>query len=225
MIKTHTLTARGRPRDPALVERRRDEILDGAAKLFAARGYAATDLQIVADALGVGKGTLYRYFPSKERLFLAAVDRGMRKLRECVDVALTAVSDPLEQIVEAMTAYLGFFDDHPELAELLIQERAVFRDRKKPTYFEHREANVGRWRDLFAGLIADGRVREMSVEQITNVFSNLGYGTMFTNFFAGRQKSLQVQAREIVDVVFHGILTERERSLRGCPSPDAGRIP
>ena len=90
----------------------------------------------------------------------------------------------------------------------------MFRDRKKPTYFEHREANIVRWRDLFAGLIADGRVREMSVEQITNAFSNLGYGTMFTNFFAGRQKSLQVQAQEIVDVVFHGILTECERSRR-----------
>jgi len=146
-------------------------------------------------------------------------------MRECVDAARTTVSDPLDQIVEAMAAYLGFFDEHPELAELLIQERAVFRDRKKPTYFEHREANIGRWRDLFAGLIADGRVRNMSVEQITNVFSNLGYGTMFTNFFAGRQKSLPVQAREIVDVVFHGILTDCERSRPASPLPDAVDTP
>jgi len=225
MLKARPQTIRGRPRDPALVERRRDEILGAAAKLFAERGYAATGLQIVADALGVGKGTLYRYFPSKERLFLAAVDRGMRRLRECVDAARATVGDPLEQIVEGMSAYLGFFDQHPELAELLIQERAVFRDRKKPTYFEHREANVGRWRDLFAGLIADGRVRDMSVDQITNVFSNLGYGTMFTNFFAGRQKSLPVQAREIVEVVFHGILTDRERSRPASPLPDAESTP
>jgi len=223
MLKAHRKTIPGRPRDPSLATRRRDEILGAAAKLFAERGYAATDLQIVADALGVGKGTLYRYFPSKEQLFLAAVDRGMRKMRECVDAARTAVSDPLDQIVEAMDAYLGFFDEHPELAELLIQERAVFRDRKKPTYFEHREANVGRWRDLYAGLIADGRVRNMSVEQITSVFSNLGYGTMFTNFFAGRRKSLPVQAREIVEVVFHGILTDGERSRRTPLSPDSGR--
>jgi AcrR family transcriptional regulator len=223
MLKARPQTIRGRPRDPALVERRRDEILGAAAKLFAERGYAATDLQIVADALGVGKGTLYRYFPSKERLFLAAVDRGMRKMRECVDAARATVGNPLEQIVEGMSAYLGFFDEHPELAELLIQKCAVFRDRKKPTYFEHREANIGRWRDLFAGLIADGRVRDMSVEQITNVFSNLGYGTMFTNFFAGRQKSLPVQAREIVEVVFHGILTNRERSRRTPLSRDSGR--
>lgn len=225
MLKAHPQTIRGRPRDPALAERRRDEILDAAAKLFADRGYAATDLQAVADALGVGKGTLYRYFPSKERLFLAAVDRGMRRLRESVDAARATVGDPLEQIVEAMNAYLGFFDRHPELAELLIQERAVFRDRKKPTYFEHREANVGRWRDLFAGLMADGRIRDMSVEQIINVFSNLGYGTMFTNFFAGRQKSLPIQAREIVDVVFHGILTNGERLRRTALSRDRRRRP
>ncbi|MBI4717097.1 MAG: TetR/AcrR family transcriptional regulator [Planctomycetes bacterium] len=208
--------ARGRPRDPSLAARRRHEILDAAAKLFAQRGFAATDLQVVADELSVGKGTLYRYFPSKGRLFLAAVDRGMRRLRECVDAACETVGDPLEQIVAAMGAYLGFFDAHPEFAELLIQERAVFRDRKKPTYFEHREANIGRWRSLFAGLIAEGRIRDVPPEQITNVLSNAGYGTMFTNFFTGRRRPLQAQAREIVDVVLHGILTPAERVRRGA---------
>src|SRR5262249_10562884 len=133
----------GRPRNPALAAQRRDEILDLAARIFAREGFA-TDLQTVADSLGVGKGTIYRYFPSKERLFLAAVDRGMLRIREAVDAAIAKASDPLDRIATALTAYLGFFDANPEFAELLIIERAVFKDRKKPTYFVHREANVGR---------------------------------------------------------------------------------
>src|SRR5438132_597738 len=58
-----------------------EEILEAAAELFAKHGYADTDTQLLADKLGIGKGTLYRYFPSKRELFLAAADRVMVRMR------------------------------------------------------------------------------------------------------------------------------------------------
>jgi hypothetical protein len=96
----------------------------------------------------------------------------------------------------------------------LIQERAHFKDRKRPTYFEHREVNIQRWRQLYRELIGDGRVRDIPVEQITNVVSNVLYGIMVTNFFNGQPKPSDVQAKEILDVVFLGILTDSERQYR-----------
>ncbi|MCO6436727.1 MAG: TetR/AcrR family transcriptional regulator [Phycisphaerae bacterium] len=211
---------RGRPVDPDLAARRGSQILDTAAKIFAQRGYAGTDIQVVADAVGVGKGTIYRYFPSKEKLFLAAADRGMRCIRESVDAAIAPVEDPLARIAAAISAYLQFFDERPEFAELVIQERAVFKGRRKPTYFEHREANLARWRQLYVDLIADGRVRDLPVEAITSAISNLAYGTMFTNFFAGRVKPPAEQANEIVDIVLNGLLSDKERRRRAT-APEA----
>ncbi|RMF93677.1 MAG: TetR/AcrR family transcriptional regulator [Nitrospinota bacterium] len=205
----------GRPKDKALIARRCEEILDAAAQIFAAQGYRNTDVQLVADRLNIGKGTVYRYFPSKRNLFLAAVDRGMRRLRTQIETCTANIADPLERIVRAISAYLTFFDTHPEFVELIIQERAEFKDRAKPTYFEHRDANVGPWQELFRELMRAGRVREMPVERITDVLGNLLYGTMFTNYFAGRQKPFEVQAQDILDIVFYGILSEQER--KGCP--------
>jgi AcrR family transcriptional regulator len=206
---------RGRPKDPAHLEQRREQILDAAARVFAERGYATTEVQFVADASDIGKGTIYRYFPSKEELFLAAADRGMRRLRAAVDAACATADDPLDQLAVAIRAYLQFFKDHSEYAELLIQERAAFRDRKKPTYFENREAHLCRWCDLYRGLIDAGRIRDMPVPRIIDVVSDLVYGTMFTNHFSGRHKPLDDQAADILDVVFHGILTPAERRRRG----------
>jgi AcrR family transcriptional regulator len=211
----------GRPVDPGLTERRRAEILDAAARLFARDGFAGADTQVLADELGVGKGTIYRYFPSKRELFLAVVDRVMRRLREVVDAAIEGVDEPLERVATAIRTYLDFFAEHPQFVELLIQERASFKDRQKPTYFQHRDANIGRWQDLFRELIAAGRVRDMPVEQITDVLSDLVYGTMFTNYFVGRRRRSSQQADEILDVVFHGILTDAER--RQAQSPPAAR--
>lgn len=195
----------------ALGESRRAQILDAAVKLFARRGYADTDTQLLIERLGIGKGTLYRYFPSKRELFLAAVDRVMCRLREEIDTHANPVADPLERIAEAIRTYLAFFAEHPDYVELLIQERAQFKDRPTPTYFQHRAANVERWRDLYRGLIAEGRIRAMPVERITDVLSDLVYGTMFTNYFTGRHKPVSEQAEAILDVVFRGILSDGER--------------
>jgi AcrR family transcriptional regulator len=193
---------------------RREEILEAATKLFAEHGYADTDTQLLADKLGVGKGTLYRYFPSKRELFLAAADRGMRKLCQYIDASIEAIEDPPERIAEVVRSYLSFFADHPELCELLIHERALFKDRKKPTYFEHREANRERLRSLYRTYIAEGQIRDLPVDQLLDFIGDLLYGTMFTNYFSGRQVSVEVQAQGILDILFRGILSDLGRERR-----------
>jgi AcrR family transcriptional regulator len=206
----------GRPRDEALQARRREEILDTAGRLFAERGFPQTDLQVVADQLGVGKGTLYRYFPSKRELFLAVVERGMERLKEQVDAAAEAVEDPLDRIGAALRAYLAFFDANPELVELFIQERAEFKDRAQPTYFDQKDSQKDkeRWYELMRQLIAEGRVRPFAVEQMCEVIGDLLFGTIITNHFARRTTPYEQQAQAVMDLVFHGILTAAELKRR-----------
>lgn len=201
----------GRPKDAERTERRQREILDVATHVFANSGYAATDVQVVADELNVGKGTVYRYFPTKEQLFLAAVDQGMQKLTQTVDAAAEKAEAPIERIECAIRAYLKFFDRHSDILELVIQERAYFRNRKQPTYFAYRDANIERWKELLRELIQAGVVRDVPVERLTDVISDLLYGTIFTNHFAGRRKSLASQCEDVLDVAFHGMLVPRKR--------------
>ncbi|HEY5946806.1 MAG TPA: TetR/AcrR family transcriptional regulator, partial [Kofleriaceae bacterium] len=62
--KTTGARGRGRP----LVDDKRRRILDAALQTFAARGYHGTSVPEVAEAAGVGVGTLYRYFEDKNAL-------------------------------------------------------------------------------------------------------------------------------------------------------------
>jgi hypothetical protein len=136
--------------------------------------------------------------------------RVLTGMREAVDQAVAQHTDPLDQVYAAIRAYLAYFDEHPEYVELIIQERAEFRDKKKSTYFEHREASVGRWQEFYRGLIVAGRIRSVPVERITDVLSGAVYGTMCTNYFAGHEKSLAEQAEDILDVALVGLLTPDE---------------
>lgn len=190
---------------------RRQAIIATAAALFAREGYADCEMERVASELGVAKGTLYLYFKSKEELFYACVDYGMRELQAAVQAGAQQSDKPFERISQAILAYLTFFEQHPEQVELLMQERAFFRDRQQPTYFTHREASRERWRHVWAELLADGRIRsDLKVEQILDFVGNLVYGTMFTNHFLGR--SAAEQHASIMDIFFRGVWSDAERS-------------
>jgi hypothetical protein len=60
-------------------------------------------------------------------------------------------------------------------------------------------------------LIAEGRLRSIPVERMTDVMGDLLYGAMFTNYIADRRRPPDRVAADVIDVVFHGILSERER--------------
>lgn len=215
--------APGRKANPELAARRREAILDAAARLFAERGYSDTDTQVLIDDLGVGKGTLYRYFHSKRELFLAAADRVMQRLRTQIDGDLAGVSNPFERIAVAIRAFLRYCTDHPEFVELLVQERAQFKDRKKPTYFVHREAQIQRWQDLYRSLINAGQIRQIPVERITDVVSMLLYGCLFTNYFHAIGRRPIDHADDILDVLFCGILGNKARRRMPPDDSNAGR--
>ena len=108
-------------------------------------------------------------------LFLGAVARGMEELRREIDQSIANVEDPLERLAKGIYAYLSFFRRHPKYTELLIQERAQFRDREQQTYFVHREKNRAQWRDLYEGLIADGRIRRRPVTLILDTIADLAF--------------------------------------------------
>ncbi|MBC2667433.1 TetR/AcrR family transcriptional regulator [Novosphingobium flavum] len=80
-------------RREARKEERRDAILDVAAQSFLEHGYAGTTMSGIAGTLGGSKGTLWSYFPSKELLFAAVLDRATRAFREEIEVTLNESED------------------------------------------------------------------------------------------------------------------------------------
>lgn len=209
---TKTSPGPGRPRDDALAARRREEILRHAIRHFARDGYFDADLDAVAADVGCAKGTLYRYFPSKAELFQQSVDLVMRELLE--STRSSPSDDPLDQVVHAVTSYLAYFDAHPEYVELLIQERAAFRDRTQATYFVYRDVATEHWTQRHLQLMEQGRMRKVPVQRVHDVIGDLLYGTIFTNYFAGRGKPLRQQVADVLDVLFNGLLTEKGREHR-----------
>lgn len=99
-------------------DEKRDAIRDAAARLFASRPYHEVRLDEVATAAGVGKGTLYVYFKSKDELFTALV------------------FEAFEQLVESMEQRLGGSEIEPAQAFRIIVGELVRFAVGNPHYFE-----------------------------------------------------------------------------------------
>ena len=199
------MSAQGkRVHKPASV--RESEILAAAASCFAAHGYRGVDVQLIADTAGVGKGTVYRYFASKEVLFRSALRHCLDQLRHHVRAASDHVIEPMERFRTATRAYLAFFDNHPETIELFIQERAEFRDRETPLYFlyvdEHREHWLALWRQL----MQDGRLRVNDAEAVNRLVSRMLYGFILTRTAELDSGSLEDGFDELFEIMLHGVL-------------------
>jgi len=204
----------GRPKDLTNAIQRKAQILLVASKAFAKYGYDKTDVNIVSNEIGIGKGTVYYYFKNKETLFLACVDQLMQQLLETINKEVITKNDHLEIIEKAIFTYLEFFDLHPEFVELLIQERAIFKNREKPTYYKYREKNGEEWKVRYLNLMNENRIRKMSVDRIIDIIGDIVYGMVFINYFSGQNKTMRSQAEEVLDIIFNGILSDSEKNRR-----------
>lgn len=197
----------GRPRNDLLTVKRRAEILEAAFYTFAQDGYQKTDLQIVADKLGIAKGTIYRYFSSKRELFFAVLEHGIAQLQAAVKDRANAAVDPVCKIMEGVRAYFLFFDECPEMVELLVQERAEFKEEEDNLRSRQYESGLAFWLSIFEELQAENKLRNIPAEQAIEILRTLVYGTVFGGYFRRERGGLAKQTDSLLRIFFAGALS------------------
>jgi AcrR family transcriptional regulator len=110
-VNQRRLTKRG--------SKRREQVLEAAARLFAEQGYHGTTVGDVCDSLGVGKGVFYWYFESKEALFREILRANLYQLRKSQQEAIENERDPVRRIEQGIRASIGFFTSNPGLLPLI----------------------------------------------------------------------------------------------------------
>ncbi len=204
-------------RQIASQENIRDLILDAVDSLLARFGYRKMTMEDVAREVGIGKGTIYLHFPSKEELVLAHVDRiaeaVVAKLRD-----LAGAADPVERRLRRMLVIrvLHRFDSvahySQSLGDLLSSVRAPLLARRQ-AYFEKEAAvfeEVLREGARRAELeCADPRSAALVLVQSTN--AHLPFNLSAREL--GRREEIEDQVGRIADLLIKGLLA--------CPSRPA----
>ncbi|MCI2417887.1 TetR/AcrR family transcriptional regulator [Saccharopolyspora sp. K220] len=183
-------------------QRNRDRLLDAAVRRFSEDGLDAT-LDAIAKDAGVGIGTLYRHFPTRDALVEAAYRNELAKLCEAAP-ELLATMPPDQAMRTWMDRFVDYMMTKHGMADAL---RAVIASGGNP-YAESRDRMVAAITTLLRAGVAAGTVRP-DVEPVDVLTSISGLS------LAAGQPEQRDQARRLLDLLMDGL---RYRAT-GAPQP------
>jgi AcrR family transcriptional regulator len=108
-----------------LVEKRRNQILDAAARLFARKGYKGATIREIAREAGVAEGTIYNYFDSKHDLLISLPQRiSWPLVSDFVKSARSQGPDTVaeyeDQMVQLLQATMNSMQQHTDAVKVLL---------------------------------------------------------------------------------------------------------
>ncbi len=111
------------PTKPVAAPKPRVEaILSGAARAFAARGFAATSMREVAQATGASAGSIYHHFANKEDILRAIICGNFRRVQDSLDARLRGQTDARAMLGIFVDNHIGFFARHLDEMRVMSHE-------------------------------------------------------------------------------------------------------
>lgn len=126
-------------------ESKRREILSAALRVFSERRFHEVLIEDVAATAGVGKGTIYRYFDTKDDLYFSTILYGFDALSEELEKSLASDSSPVARLERIAREVIAYFSSRGDLALFLQGERRGGR----------REGELRKRRDVVQRLVSE----------------------------------------------------------------------
>ena len=89
---------------------RKQEILDGAIQVFARKGYDKTTIADIAKELNISQGLCYRYYPSKEEIYDAALEKYADLIAQ-ENLRKTSFDIPIRELIDSITSHMEYMTD------------------------------------------------------------------------------------------------------------------
>lgn len=213
-----------RPTDLDRTKRRRQtnaraRILKAALEEFSEKGFYNATIDSMAERAGIAKGTVYRYFKTKEQLFNALKED---TITEFVDMATKKIStddDILTILERVIENYLGFFQENSALFKVIIQEHSDFGREFSEKFINELILAFPNLKRRCWKASRDGVLKQMNY--FTVFFGMIGFlnGVIHKWLLEGGEASLLSEVETVKEVLFYGFavhpnLADKNRSLK-----------
>ena len=101
---------------------RRDVLLTEAVRLFDERGFRSVTMADIGEAVGIVASGVYRHFPGKTDLLVAAAQQAGERMRVVVDGALAAARDPQDALERLLAAHISIWIESQHLVGILAND-------------------------------------------------------------------------------------------------------
>lgn len=183
----------------------RAEILDAAGRLLGRFGYSKTTMDDLAREAGIGKGTTYLHFRSKEEVFLSLIDRSIEAVLDQLR-AMAAEPGSSEDRLRSMLAarVLLRFDAFRGYAESLHDLLATLR----PLLVAQREGHLRDEAAIFAAVVREAGLPEPDAERYARALLT-GTNSLLPYYLSpaqlGGREAVAALAGDVAELLVNGL--------------------
>ena len=185
---------------------RRQKILSAAAELFGANPYDSVQMRDVAARAEVGKPTLYRYFPSKEELFLEVFKSGLDRLDAEVAAILKDRDQPGPSLERLLQALLNALGGQVAALRMLTDDQSTVMRRWRNEFRRRRRPFVEAARTILEQGIVSGEFRAVDLEIVPSMLIGIVRGGLIGMDRIPRERF----AAAMIDLVMHALLARAQ---------------
>ena len=154
---------------------RREQLLTEAIRLFDERGFQSVTTDDIGQAAGVSGPSIYRHFPSKTDLLVAAVARGSERRQASTNRALARAAGPREALDFLLRAYVDFALENSHLLGVLISELDQLPGQTRKHSLQVQCDFLAVWEHLLdqAAPGSDGRELKITIRAVLTLVDNV----------------------------------------------------
>lgn len=199
---------------PKIVDKelKKMEILHAAMNVFARKGVVKTKMIDIANEAGIGKGTIYEYYRSKEKIFISAFTYFFENLESMLGKALENEDDPFRQLqIIVNTSFEALLHGGEGFADIMMDfwaEGVRNKDQEiliainlKDIYSEYRKTI----QLILKRGIRQGVFRKMDTKAAASVFLGSFDGIMLQWIIDRKEIDLNKVTKEILNTFINGI--------------------
>lgn len=194
------------------------EIYRAAAEIICEKGYDATSMNDIADAVGITKAGIYHYIEDKKSLLFAIMNYGMDRLEEAVITPARAIADPEQRLRTIITNHTLLITEasspqgHSPVT-IVVDEVAGLQPTHRRKIDQRKRAYLDLVRETLQQLKDEGKLKD--VDTTVAAFSLFGMLLWVSRWYrpSGRLTSKQV-ADEILKIALSGLLRPASRLAR-----------
>lgn len=190
------------------VAEKRNRIFTAAIKVFAKDGFHGATIDKIASAAGIGKGSIYRYFKSKEVLLDELLTEKFTEIVDRINKIASKDSSVLELSREMIESWIFFIQDN-HLLYRLIQSEAIFRRSGRQIFFyDYLIARLPMFKERIVSLNRDNKLK--TTDFYTVCYGVLGFidGVVHKWYRCEMDYPLTDEIPVILEVLFNGFVGE-----------------
>jgi AcrR family transcriptional regulator len=185
----------------------RSDIIQAAAQIFRRKGYHATSMQDIADAVQLQKASLYHHVTSKQEILFTILEQALDTLIADMRSVVAADLSPEEKLRLAMQVYMGRLTDDADLSTVLLLEYRSLEDRLRSRHNARRDRFEGLWRKIVQEGVDKGVFRPVDVPM--TAFAIIGVQNWMITWYheGGRLTTLEI-ADQFSDLFLRGLMAK-----------------